>query len=839
MTDLKFAARQLLKNKGFAAVAVLTLALGIGANATILSIVNSILIRPIRALHPEQLVGVYQHERKNPNAYALFSYPDFADLRATSNSPFADLFAFGRASVALQRELTKEIPVNLVSANFFSALGISAEMGRTFLPDEETSGAPVAVLTHSFWTKLGADPAIIGQKLKLTRGEVNVIGVMPKGFTGAQMLAPDMFLPLGTSADLTSGPGDASQLSKRGDHRFMLMARLKQGMNLRNVGSALAVMSEQYPIADPGQPKDRILMCAPPSRFNFSAGPDRKKGGLTKVAGFAFGLSALVLIIACFNLANVMLARGSSRRKEIAVRLALGARRSRVIRQLLTEGFLLALLGSVAGVLVSFAATKLLATFIYSGAGMPADFPIFNFAPDWRVFVVLLLLGGLATLFFALGPAWKLVRLDVNSDLKQHTGEDARASGFRRISIRNMLAIGQMAFSLALLIAASLFIRSAIKAYDANPGFAFGSNFYVAINPALSGYPGKRAWELNREATEKLSALPGVESVSSASSIPFGVQYESRRVQLGGAPAPNDQVATLADGGTIEAQYNVVGANYFQTLGIPLLNGRGFERHEGESTNASPVAIISQNLADQLWPGTNTLGRTIQFPTYDKDRTPTLLTIVGVVPASHWRLFEGKAPSEVFVPLIQDLHPDFKLLVRVAPGMDPVPLMNSARDELRRLDANIPITAIKTLKAMHQDGPNVRVTEFASILFGTFGALALFLSALGVYGLRAYAVSRRAREIGIRMAIGATGKNVVRMLVREGLWLAVFGLGIGVPLALAVGKIAGRYLYQVSSIDPLSFAAMPLFLVTMAWIACWLPARRAANVDPIEALRNE
>lgn len=580
-------------------------------------------------------------------------------------------------------------------------------------------------------------------------------------------------------------------------------------------------------------------MCAPPSRFHFSERPERKEGALAQVAGFAFGLSALVLIIACFNLANVMLARGSSRRKEIAVRLALGAGRGRVIRQLLTEGFLLAMLGSFAGVLFSFAATKLLATFIYSGAGRPPDFPIFNLAPDWRVFVALLFLAGLATLFFALGPAWKLVRLDVNSDLKQHAGEDARASGFRRISIRNLLAVGQMALSLALLIAASLFIRSATKAYDANPGFEFGSNFYVAVDPSLAGYADKRARELNREATENLSALPGVESVSSASTIPFGIDYESRNVQLGGAPPPNDQAATFADGKAIEVQYDVVGAKYFRTLGIPLLRGRAFERREEESTNGRPVAIISQNLANQLWPGTNALGRTIQFPTYDKKQKPTALTVVGIVPASHWRLFEGKAPSEVFVPLAQDPFPDFKLLVRVAPGWNPVPLMNAARDELRRLDANIPITEIKTLQALHHNGPEVRVAELASILFGTFGALALFLSALGIYGLRAYVVSRRTREIGIRIAFGATGKTVMRMLLREGLWLAGFGLSIGVPLALAVGKVAGRYLYQVPAIDPISFVAMPLFLVTIALVACWIPARRAASIHPMQALRTE
>jgi putative ABC transport system permease protein len=841
MNDLRFALRQLLKNPGFTAVAVLTLALGIGANATILSVINSILIKPIRANHPEQLVGVYQHDRDNPNAFALFSYPDFVDLRTSPNSPFTDLFAFGRASVALQGELTKEIPANLVSANYFSALGVPPMLGRTFLPDEETSGSPVAVLSYPFWTKLRANPAIVGTKLKLTRGDVTVIGVMPRGFTGAQVLAPDLFLPLGTPEALTSGAGLAAPrpLANRGDHRFMVMGRLKSGLNLENVGGAMSVLSRQFAIADPAKPKRRALMCAPPSRFNFSDGPNRKKRGLAEVAVFAFGLSALVLIIACLNLANVMLARGTSRRKEIAVRLALGARRGRILRQLIHEGLLLAVLGSVAGLLVSVAATKLLANFIYSGAGMPADFPIFNFAPDWRVLAALLFLGGFATLFFALGPAWKLARLEFNSDLKQHAGEDVRPSGFCRMAIRDLLAVGQIAFALALLVAAALFCRSAEEIYRARPGFEFGSNFYVALDPKLAGYTDSEAWNLNRTVTDKLSALPGVESVSSALYIPFGGRFGSRTVQLAGAPPQSDSSTTLADGMELHPRYNVVGADYFHTVGIPLLRGREFERREETASNSQTVAIVSENLAHQLWPGKDPLGRSIQFPNDDDKKPPTVSTVVGVVSAIQWRLFGDDHPGSVYVPLGQEFHPDFKLHVRPAPGMDATALMAGAREELHRLDPRIPLTEVQTLAAMHHDDPYLRVTEFGSMLFGAFGGLAMLLSALGIYGLKAYSVSRRAREIGIRMAIGATGTKVMRMLLREGIWLAALGLGFGVPLALVVGKLAGRYLYQVQPIDPFSFVIVPPFLLAVALFACWIPARRAIKINPMEVLRTD
>ena len=838
MNDLKFAFRQLLKNPGFTAVAVLTLALGIGANVTIFSIINSILMKPLRATRPEELVGVYQHDRENPQSFRLFSYPDFVDLRSSPDSAFTELFAFARASVAIRDELTKEIAANRVSANFFTALGVAPMLGRGFIPEEETSGAAVAVLSHDFWLKLGADPGIIGTRLKLTRGEVTVIGVMPRGFTGAQLLAPTMFLPLGAPESLTSGAGHAADrpLSNRGDHRLMLMGRLKPGLTPASARGGLAVMSQRLPIADPTDPKARLLIGTPPARFNFSDAPSQDNRGLSQISVFAFGLSALVLIIACLNLANMMLARGTARRKEVAVRLALGAGRRRILAQLLTEGLLMALLGGVAGLLVSMGATQILSTLIYSGAGMPADFPIFDFAPDWRALVALLAFSGFATLFFALGPAWKLVRVEFNSDLKQHSGDDAQAG---RFGTRDALAVGQMAFTLALLVAAALFCRSAINAYDANPGFELGSNFYVALDPKLTGETDSRAWALNQAATERLAALPGVESVSSALYIPFGGSWGGCEVQLGGAPPPPNGASTFASGRKVSAAYNVVGANYFRTLGISLLRGREFERREEQTNSAQSVAIISQSLAEQFWPGADPLGRAIQFPSDDVKTTPKQLTVVGVVPTVQRRLLKEEPPAAVYVPLGQEFHADFKLHVRVAPGIDSSSLMATTRAELHRLDAEIPLTEIKTLQSMHRDSPDVRVMRLGAALFGAFGGLALLLSSVGIYGLKSYAVARRTREIGIRMALGANPRSVVGLFLREGIRLAGMGLGLGVLLALAVGKLAANFLYHLPSTDPVTFGIVLPVLFIVALFACWLPARRASRVDPMVALRSE
>jgi len=841
MNDLKFAFRQLLKNPGFTVIAVMVLALGIGANTTIFSIINSILVKPLQVRHPEQLVGVYQHERDNPNSFNQFSYPDFADLCSGKDVAFTELFAFRFTSVGLQSDLTERVSACFVSANYFSALGVPPALGRGFLPEEESSGTPVAVLTHSFWTRLGADPSIVGRRIKLTRGDVTVVGVMPRGFTGAQLLAPAIFFPVGMAPTLSPNPGQAVSriLTDRGDGSFMLMGRLKPGLTLANVGAAIATLSQQFAIPDPAKPKARTLICTPPSRFNFSPQPARGDKGLAPLAGFASGLSMLVLFIACLNLAIMMLARGAARRKEIAVRLALGAGCRRILSQLLTEGLLPAVLGGMAGLLVSAWATNLLAAFIYSGSGMPADFPKFDLSPDSRVLIVLLLLSGLATLFFALGPAWKLARLEVNSDLKRHAGDGARERPKGRLGARELLAVGQMAFALALLVTAALFSRSAINVAGANPGFEFGSNFYLSLDPTLAGYPEPRVRQLTRTALERLSALPGVESVSAATSIPFGNSWDVRRLQLGGAPPPANTAATLVEGKELYAIYNVVGADYFRTLGLPLQRGREFARREAEVIPAPPVAIISQNLADQLWPGEEPLGRSIQFPSPGRGASATVMTVVGVVPAIHWKLFDKHLPGEVYVPLGQDFPASLKLHVRVAPGLDSAKLMTAAREELRRLDPRLPLTEVKTLVALHRDGPFVRVARLGSVLFGAFGGLAMLLSLLGIYALKAYAIARRTREMGIRMALGANRRDVVAMILRESAWLATLGLGLGLVLALAAGKLAGSFLYQVPAMDPLTFSVVPLMLLAMALLACIVPARRAAKVDPMAALRHE
>jgi predicted permease len=466
-------------------------------------------------------------------------------------------------------------------------------------------------------------------------------------------------------------------------------------------------------------------------------------------------------------------------------------------------------------------------------------FPEFNFNPDWRVLGVLLIFSSLATLLFGLGPAWKLVRLDVNADLKQHGGEQTEGRRAGRLGIQNALAVGQIALSLVLLVVAALFTRSAIEAVRANPGFEFGPNFYVTLKTSLTGDTEQQARELVRAATERLAAFPGVASVSPAMNIPFGEDRWVRGVQLAGTPRPTDAATTFAEGKELAVTYNVIGTDYFRTLGVPLLKGREFERREVETTNAPRVAIISQNLADQLWPGRDPLGRSVQFPSDEPPRPPVVMTVVGVVPILDWDIFEKGRPAGVYVPLGQQFLASVRLHVRVAAGDDPASVMLAARNELRRLDPRLPLVEIKTLRALHRDGMSVRIVRLGAILFGTFGLLALFLCCLGVYGLKAYAVACRTREIGIRMAVGARSKDVLGMILAESAWLSALGLGLGFLLAVGIGRVASQFLYQVPGFDPLTFALVPALLLAVVLFACWLPAQRAAKVDPMEALRSE
>ena len=533
--DLRYAGRALGHSRGFAVAAVLTLALGIGANTAILSVINAVIFKPIQAREPGRLVGLFQEDSANPGNFRMHSYRDFVDIRQQDHDVFEDVLAFGSRSVALQeQDLTREVTAQIVSANFFSLLGVSPLYGRGFLPEEEVSPSPVAVLGHALWKRLGASPAIIGVTLKLTKGDVTVVGVMPEGFTGTALDAPDLYLPLGLAETLYAGPNDAVPpiRTSRDFRRFALVGRLKTGMDRAALPAGLALATERFRAAEPNDNKGWILTGHPTSRFSFGARPEKLAAETGPLAVLALGLSSIVLAVSCLNLANLILARGANRRKEIAVRLAIGASRWRILRQLLTEGFLLAALGAGLGLFLSLWGIGVLRAAMM--AGLDRALPL-DFTPDLRLFVALLVCCGAATVLSSLGPAVAAVRADIRGGLSANPAGAARTRP-SMLAVRNLLAVGQIAFSLMLLVVASLFLRSATHATTMDPGFEMGANLYARVQTDLTGYQEAQSRELLRAAVERVAGLPGVEASSLALFKPLSGARWVRSVQLAGAP---------------------------------------------------------------------------------------------------------------------------------------------------------------------------------------------------------------------------------------------------------------------------------------------------------------
>jgi len=827
MHDLRFAFRQLLKNPGFTAIAVLTLALGIGANTAIFSLVNAVLFRPITAREPDRLVSLFDQEKENPANFRFFSYPNFKSIQA-ERSLFEDVLAFAPGNVALtDGELTRRFGAVFVSANYFSALGVSPAQGRGFLPEEESAPVFVAVLSYAYWQQSGADPAIVGRVLRLNNTAVTVVGVMPEHFTGTMALAaPAFFLPLGLMDSLTGRPeAPASNLfTDRGADILSVVARLQPGVTFSGLPAQLSAFSGRLAEEFPSENGRYQLAAATLSRLSHSNRPESTPAAARPLAGFALAMALCLLLVASLNLANMMLARGAARRREIAVRLAVGAGRERILRQLLTEGFLLALLGGLAGMLLSVWVTEALAAL--AGSTMKSDFLVFDPLPDLRVFGASLGFCALATMMFALGPAWRLARLDVNADLKGNAAEGFGGRASRFLVLRNLLVVSQVALSLSLLVAGALFARSAWKALEADPGFSFGSNFYAELRPDMAGYEEPRARQWYRNAVGAVETLPGVEAVSFGLTMPFGNAHYGTDLQL-------------SDTQTDFADFNVIGMNYFRTLGVPLLRGREFTRAEVETTNAPRVVIVSQSLAERVWPGQEPIGRRLTLGHARAHGSRDTMEVVGVVPDLKRALMEKGRGLFFYVPYGQDYHPAMLLQVRVAPGADPASLMRQTRELLRRLDPQLPVTALSTLRDAHQTGSSVGALRIGARIFGAFGGVALVLAAVGLYGVKAYSVSCRAREIGIRMALGAASRTVLLMILGEGARLMAAGLGLGLLLAWAVGRLATGFVYDAGALDLPALAASVVVLLSAALLACWIPARSAARVDPMEALRNE
>ncbi|HME88287.1 MAG TPA: ABC transporter permease [Chthoniobacterales bacterium] len=859
--DLKFAFRQVMKAPGFTLAAVTVLALGIGVNTAVFSLVNTLFFAPPAYSKPHEMVQLFSQDKKDPKKFRGFSYPTYRDIRE-QNSVFTDVMAFNLAFVGIgQKADTRRAFSAVVTSNYFSVLGVQLARGRAFLLEEETSGrnAPVAIVSYSYWQKQNLDPAVLGSQLMVNGHSFTVVGIAPKGFVGTmQILSPDVWLPMSVYDQVANdfGSEDKTTIDDRKGTQLRIMGRLKPGMTPVAAKPALEGLATNLEKAYPVEQKDQTFLTAPVARNSVSNNP-AAEGGIKIIAPLLLGMALVVLLVACLNLANMLLARGTARRKEIAIRLALGGNRWRIVRQLLTEGFALALLGGVFGVILGLWSSDLLIGSMRKL--MPLDI-VWLAGPNPAILAATFGFCLIATLMFALGPALKLSRSAVVMDLKEHAGEDVVRRRWRFLP-RHPLVVVQIAFSLALITAAALFIRGARKAASVDTGLRPGASYVLEVDASLAGYEPARAQELYRNLNERLAALPGVEHASIAAIVPFGMFEQSRKVRRAGIHvAPDAKPATAADGLAFDVPWNSVGADYFSTVGLPIVRGRAFT--EVEATQPGPkVAVIDEVLAKKLWPDGDALGQRIQYAAAnapsaqgsggahaggsadlnEREKPDETIEIVGIVPASRHALFEKEPVGAICLPFARGFQSDVSFFVRfhsLSPGDEP----NTAdliRRTVRDVDPSLPILSLRTFAQHLESNLDLWVVRAAAALFSIFGGLALGLAVVGLYGVKAYSVARRTREIGIRMALGAQAGAVLRMIMREGSIMVITGVAIGLLLAIATGRIVSGILYEVRPLDPFAFTVAPLVLAGAALIATWLPARRATQVDPIQALRTE
>jgi putative ABC transport system permease protein len=818
--DLRFGARMLLKHKGLTLIAALTLSLGIGANTAIFSLANALLLRSLPVPQPERIV----HVSRDDGMGEPLSYPDFVALRARNEvlsglaaAHFAELsFGNGSRSEMLRGEL--------VSSDYFDVLGVRPALGRGFLPEEERApGAhPVVILSHGIWqSRFSGDPQIAGRTITLNRKTYTVIGVAPEGFSGmVEMFRTDLWMPLMMLPQ--ARPMFRDSLSRRDDQLFAAIGRLKHGVSLVQAQTALETINQSLDRAEPPpafrQGEDRSLKLERPQGIGLPHYRRRIRIATT----FLFAVVGIVLLIACANVANLLLARAAARRKEIAVRLALGASRFRLVRQFLTESAMLGLLGAGAGLLFAFwinCALMALKPPLPEAWGFRLDLQL-----DATVLGFTLSLALLVSLLVGLAPALAASKPNVVHTLKDETGGQAGSGFFRRFNLRNALVVAQLAVSLVLLITAGLFIRSLQQMHKVDPGFQTENRLALSFNLEQEGYDEARGRDFSQRLVERVRAVPGVQSATMTNFLPLGFMALAEPVTIEGRAAPPDAEPTMA-----AAQ--IIGLDYFRTIGARLVRGRDFAPQD--SANAPGVAIINETMARRFFANEDPIGKRLRIG--GAQFNPQQREIVGIVKDTVVRSI-GEVPGPVtYRPLAQQ-HSSFLTLVVHTAG-NPKDLLPAVRREVGALDENLPAQEIKTLEEIVAF--SFWPMRMGAGLVGAFGALGLTLAGIGLYGVMSYAVAGRTREIGVRMALGAVRRDVLRLIVGQGMTLAIIGVGAGLALSFAATRVLRRFLFGIGATDPPTFIGVALSLTLIALLACWLPARRATKVDPLVALRHD
>jgi predicted permease len=824
--DLRYGVRMLMKRPGLTLIAALSLALGIGANTSMFSVVNALFLRQLPVSEPGELMFVFSGWRNSP--WATVSYPNYVDYR-DRNDVFSGLAAYGAITVSLTRdERPDQVSGTIVTGNYFDVLGARAAFGRTISPeDDKTPNAhPVVVLSHRLWqSRFGGAGDVIGQEIAVNGNKFTVIGVMPAGFEGAEILEKsDFYTPMMMQAVVRpprggfSGEMNPDLLRRRGPSWLRMIGRLKPGVSMEQAQAGITVIGSQLEQAYPDENRGRIATAFPVSKID-----PRGYKPLATAAALLMSVVGMVLLIACANVANLLLARAFARRKEIAVRLAMGASRSRLIRQLLTESVLLALLGGLAGLVIAFWTIDLL-----KKTPPPVGIFSFNldFSIDGRVLGFTLALSLLTGIVFGLAPALQSSRPDLLPSLKDESYSPVQSR--RRFTTRNLLVIAQVALSLALLIGAGLFLRSLWRIQSVHPGFDADKVLTATLNINLLRYTTQQGRDFYRRAVERVAGLPGVESVSLARVTPISGGMRETNFVIEGQD--EEEINRRRNGGDNALQSvgaNVVGANYLQTIGVSLSQGRDFTAADIE--NAPRVVIANESFARQYFAGQSPLGRRLRI---GGPRNPWS-EIIGVARDSKYRALDEAPRPFIYLPLTQNHETGMTLHVRAAG--DPLNIAAAVRREINSIEKNLPLTDLQPISALI--GASLYPARMGAVLIGVFGLLALLLAGVGLYGVMAYAVSQRTREIGLRMALGARARDVLRQVLSEAMTLVAIGMAIGWGLAAALSRLIASFLFGVGAMDAVTFAAIPILLAIVALVASYLPARRAMKVDPMVALR--
>jgi len=819
LNDLRYALRQLKKSPGFAAVTILTLALGIGANTALFSVVNAVLLKPLPFPAPEQLValGIYDARQKNPSEeLGSLSYPDFFDLRDQNRSLMSAAVYRDRSFALVDEQEAKSVRGEMISADYFDVLGIKPLLGRSFArSDEQAGGGPgglKAIISYDCWQRqFGAEKSVIGRTLTLDRQPYTIIGVMPQGFQFPIVTEPlDVYVTIADEASSTDGSKPNTE--QRGAHMLSGIARLKPGVAIEqartDLGTIGASLRKQFPETN--------------TNFDFALRPLREDlvGDVRPALYILFAAVLCVLLIANANVANLLLARASVRGKEIALRAALGANRSRIIRQLLTESLLLSALGGGLGLILAQWGTEALIT------AMPQNIPrAASIQLDAVVLGFTLLVSLVTGVVFGLVPAWQASHVDLNTALK--AGTRTGGGGERKATVRNGLVVVEVALALVLLICAGLLIQSFTRLGHVPSGLRTERLLTARVGLPAVAYPqNQNVIAFFDQFLPRVRALPGVEAASTI--VPLPLSGSNMVTSFDNAESP------MPEGQRPGAPVRIIGLDYFQTMGIPVRQGRVFDPND--QYESAPVVIVNERFAAKFFPGQNVIGKRIKPGFSADDKEERMREIVGVVGnVKHLSLRNDDSP-EMYLPDTQIPMSAPTLVVRTKVA-DPAGLTTAIRAELIKMDRNIPLTRVRVFD--DYIARSLARPRFNALLLSIFAGTALLLTAIGIYGVMAYSVTQRTNEIGIRIALGAAQSSIFRLVVGQAMTLVAISLIIGIAGAFAATRLLNSLLYGVGAADPTTFVAIILLVYGVAFLAAWLPARRASRVDPIIALRAE